>query len=77
MAELSSKDKLELAFIYELNEYRSLKKLLTNERLNISTKLLLIPADDVKTIADMQGQAKAFKYLNLLLKNISKETHKN
>lgn len=77
MAELSSKDKLELAFIYELNEYRSLKKLLQNERLNISTKLLVVPADNAILIANLQGQASALKQLNLLLKDISKETNKN
>ena len=71
MTELNSKDRIELAMIFESPTYKSLKKWLENERLNIATKLLVWPAEDVKEIAKFQGQAEAFKNLHLELKKIS------
>lgn len=76
MTELNSKDKIELATIYESSTYKSLKKWLETERLNIATKLLVWPAEDVKEIARFQGQAEALKNLHQVLKSISEKLSK-
>jgi hypothetical protein len=77
MAELNSKDRIELATIYEAPTYKSLKKWLDNERLNIATKLIVWAPDDVVNIAKFQGQADALKNLHLELRKISTEVSKN
>lgn len=74
--ELNPKDKEALATLYDHPSYLSLRKYLENERFNISTKLLLVPATDVAQIARFQGQAAALKELHLQIKKIHSELSK-
>jgi len=68
--ELSSKEKEALALLFEMDEYKALKRLMQHERYNIATKLLSIPADQTVVIAHMQGQAHALKELHQMLRKI-------
>jgi len=74
--ELGPKDKEALATLYDHPSYMALRRYLENERFNISTKLLLVPATDVAQIAKFQGQAEALKLLHLELKRIHAELSK-
>lgn len=79
MAGLTSKNKEELAYIYELDEFRSFKKLCSNKRANLATKILgLDPSQpDFPTQAAMlQGQYYALEYLLLEMKKLSKNQSK-
>lgn len=74
MAELGKKDKEALAYLYELEQYTSLKKFLEIERVNIATKLLLVDPNDVSSVAKFQGAASALKQLHLEIKQIHKRS---
>lgn len=77
MSELGKKDKQDLAYIYELDQYGSFKKFLESERVNIATKLLLVDPTDVASVAKFQGAAAALKQLHLELKQIHKQSTKD
>lgn len=71
MIGLSNKDKLELAQFYDYPEYKTFKKWLDNERLDIAKDLLTWPAADVVGVSRLQGRAEALKTINLEIKRIS------
>jgi len=76
MSEQKSKQRLQLATLYDYPEYKALKAFMENERIEIAKKLIIWPADDVKGIATLQGQASALKELHRELKQINAEISK-
>ena len=70
---LSPKDKVLLVTFYETDTFNAFKRLLEAERLNIATQLVDVQADDVKTIARLQGRAEACKQLYLAIKDLYKK----
>lgn len=75
--QLTPKKRELLARLYDSELYPVLKELLELERLNIATKLIDVPANDVITISKHQGRADFAKQLNLGLKRNFKESNKD
>lgn len=68
---MNSKDKENLSYLYELDQFKSLVKLVTQMRRKVADKLLVMPIDE-REMAFLQGQAYS---VDSLLKKI-KELHK-
>lgn len=74
---LTKKEKDILAHFYGTEQHAVLKKLFEAERLNVATKLVDVPANDVVTIARLQGQAENCKQFYLGIKKFYKEYNNN
>jgi hypothetical protein len=75
MAELLPKDRAALAFIYELDEFKSLKKWADAKYVETAKQLLKVdmgqPGAPAR-VGMLQGQAYAFEFMMLELKKIHK-----
>lgn len=72
--QLTTQERTALALWYDTPAYKAFKRLLEFERLNISTKLLLLdPYTDAVHIARHQGRADFAKSIHLEIKNNYKE----
>jgi hypothetical protein len=76
MSELKPNIRQDLATLYDRPEYKALKFLLEDERVEIAKKLIIWPADDTIGIAKLQGQAEALKQLHRQLKDIHAQISK-
>lgn len=67
--ELTTQERTALALWYDTPSFKAFKKLLDLERVNISTKLLLLdPYTEAVFVARHQGRADFAKSINLVLK---------
>lgn len=72
--QLTTEERKVLALFYDTQAFRALKRLLELERLNTSTKLLLLnPTTDSHFISKHQGRAEMCKDLNLLIRDNYRE----
>lgn len=72
---LNSKDKENLSYLYELEQYKSLVKLCTQMRKAVADKLLIMPVNE-KEIAFLQGQAFSIDSLLKKIQSIHKVSMK-
>lgn len=80
MARLTPKDKLGLAYIYELDEFKSLTHLCDDKRMRAATEMLSIDMSQPGSsnrVSMLQGQIYAFEMLLLEIKKIHKDSQKN
>ena len=76
---MNSKDKENLSYLYETEQYKSLVKLGNQVRRDISEKLLVVDMTQVnadKTVSFLQGQAFAIKSLQVKVQELHKKSMK-
>jgi hypothetical protein len=79
MIVLTTKDKEALSYIYELDEFKSFKKLCDSKRLKIAEQILNVNMADEGSafrISMLQGQYNALEFILLEIKSIHKKMAK-
>ena len=73
---LTSDNQALLSELFESQYYPALKKLFDQERRKRAESLVGLDANNIAVIANVQGQASAYKQIHMQLKSINKEERK-
>lgn len=76
---MNNKDKDNLSFLYELDEYKSFVKLCSLKRLRTANEILKVNMAEpgaVERVCMLQGQFNALEFIQLEIKKYHKDTTK-